>query len=279
MQNLLREHCSHPLLIWRDAAAELNDTPFWGSYPLSRIVSESSMLDTRKLTVGVRARMEAGEQLASFNVGEVQTVSEESADEHLENETETASISKSQRTVLQPISLSPEKIVIRLDDMIKTSMALRSGMDIAVEPPNGEWAGELVEVFASVARFRGSSTKGSEGAVHEHITETLTSLQRELLLLRNELNFELWLSRENAKHIGQLYQDRILIRTAEAERQGLVSFFFYFQNKKAKFPSTTNYASTVHRFLPSRLSSLSTDYGRPRIRGNMQTGTQSCSKS
>jgi len=172
--------------------------------------------------------MEAGEQLASFNLGEAQTASDEPADDQLENETDTASISKSQQTVLQPISLSPEKIVVRLDDMIKTSIALRSGMDIVVEPPSGEWAGELVEVFASVARFHGSPTQTSDGAAHEHITETLTSLQRELLLLRNELNFELWLSRENAKHIGQLYQDRILIRTAEAERQGLVSFFFLF---------------------------------------------------
>jgi len=46
-------------------------------------------------------------------------------------------------------------------------------------------------------------------------------LQREVLLLRNELNFELWSSRENVKHIGRLYQDRVLSKTAEMERQGL----------------------------------------------------------
>jgi len=50
-------------------------------------------------------------------------------------------------------------------------------------------------------------------------------LQREILLLRNELNFELWVSRENVKHIGRLYQDHILSRSAEAERQGLHNTF------------------------------------------------------
>ncbi|KAJ7136538.1 pyrroline-5-carboxylate reductase dimerization-domain-containing protein [Mycena crocata] len=49
----------------------------------------------------------------------------------------------------------------------------------------------------------------------------ISGLQREVLLLRNELNFELWLLRENVKHVGRLYQDRVLSRDAEVERQGL----------------------------------------------------------
>jgi len=39
--------------------------------------------------------------------------------------------------------------------------------------------------------------------------------------LKNELNFELWLSRENVQHVGRLYQERILSKNAEVERQGL----------------------------------------------------------
>jgi len=53
------------------------------------------------------------------------------------------------------------------------------------------------------------------------VSQAISGLQREILLLRNDLNFELWLSRENSKHIGRLYQDQILMRTAETERQGL----------------------------------------------------------
>lgn len=49
------------------------------------------------------------------------------------------------------------------------------------------------------------------------------TLHRQVLILRNELDLELWLSKENIKHIGRLYQDKILSKSAEAERQGLVS--------------------------------------------------------
>jgi hypothetical protein len=56
-----------------------------------------------------------------------------------------------------------------------------------------------------------------------HAVQAISELQREVLLLRNELNFELWLSRENIKHVGRLWHDRRLLQTAESERQGLVS--------------------------------------------------------
>jgi hypothetical protein len=55
-----------------------------------------------------------------------------------------------------------------------------------------------------------------------NVIQAISGLQREVLLLRNELNFELWLSRENVRHIGRLYQDQVLSKNAEAERQGLV---------------------------------------------------------
>jgi len=43
------------------------------------------------------------------------------------------------------------------------------------------------------------------------------------LLLRNELNFESWLARENVRQIGRLFEQRIMRRNAEVERQNLVS--------------------------------------------------------
>ena len=56
-----------------------------------------------------------------------------------------------------------------------------------------------------------------------NVALAIAGLQREVLMLRCELNFELWMARENVKHIGRLYQDRVVSRTAEVERQGLVS--------------------------------------------------------
>ena len=125
--------------------------------------------------------------------------------------------------------------------MITTSIALKSGLDVEVidAPTNSTWTARLAE-HSTRARSpsRGSITSGSirasspAAAVHEPLLDgvmpanvalAIAGLQREVLMLRCELNFELWMARENVKHIGRLYQDRILSRTAEVERQGLVS--------------------------------------------------------
>ena len=62
-----------------------------------------------------------------------------------------------------------------------------------------------------------------DGTLPAHVAQAISALQREVLLLRNDLNLELWTARENVAHIGRLYKDRVLSRNEEAERQGLVS--------------------------------------------------------
>lgn len=55
-------------------------------------------------------------------------------------------------------------------------------------------------------------------------TETSSELafvQRENLLLRNELNFELYLKEQHLRHIGKLHRDRVTDTALEAERQNL----------------------------------------------------------
>lgn len=124
--------------------------------------------------------------------------------------------------------------------MISTSIALKSGLDIEVvdTPSEPGWATTLVErqprtrspsrkSIASVS-IRSPSPDAprrheSEEGVPSHIALAIAGLQREILMLRSELNFELWMARENVKHIGRMYQDRVVSRTAEVERQGLVS--------------------------------------------------------
>lgn len=76
-------------------------------------------------------------------------------------------------------------------------------------------------------RFRSLASMGStEGNVNEttaqHALEVISSLQRDVLLLRNELNFELWLKKQHLSHMGKLHRDRIVARREEAERQSLV---------------------------------------------------------
>ncbi|KAI9723931.1 MAG: hypothetical protein M1812_000649 [Candelaria pacifica] len=52
---------------------------------------------------------------------------------------------------------------------------------------------------------------------------TLTSLQREVMLLRNDLNFERFLKQQHLSHIGQLRRKYIREDTVEAETQKLIN--------------------------------------------------------
>lgn len=143
-----------------------------------------------------------------------------------------------------PIGLQapPGRPRISLQYMMSASVALKSNMDIEVIQPSNTWPSGLFPTAAS-SPSRGSislppesesssllhpESHGHEHAQHipSHVVQAISGLQREVLLLRNELNFELWLSRENVKHIGRLFQDRIMSKNAENERQGLVRWHF-----------------------------------------------------
>jgi hypothetical protein len=53
--------------------------------------------------------------------------------------------------------------------------------------------------------------------------QTMASLQREIMLLRNDLNFERYLKLQHLAHIGQLQRKHIKEATAEAETQNLIN--------------------------------------------------------
>jgi hypothetical protein len=131
---------------------------------------------------------------------------------------------------LRPIDLSSGKVVISLQDMINTSVALKSNLDLEVIQPSSSWSPAIFSNTTAQPLLDQSNPSQHHHDEDQNNTPVVTAfagLQRQILLLRNDLNFELWLSRENAKHIGRLYQDQILTRTAETERQGLVCMLFW----------------------------------------------------
>lgn len=126
------------------------------------------------------------------------------------------------------ISLPSVKTRVSLQDVIATSVALKSNIDIDIENPSMPWSALLFQPGSSSPtkasiKLPPESAGGDEGAqLPSHVAEAISSLQREVLLLRSELNFELWQSRENVCHIGRLHQDHVLSKNAEADRQALV---------------------------------------------------------
>ncbi|KAJ7489834.1 hypothetical protein B0H11DRAFT_1859820 [Mycena galericulata] len=208
---LLRSHVCHPLIVWRDAAEEIARPDFWADYDVARIASESMMLDIRNTALGLREQYAAQGTTKIFR------------------ESSTPSFGGSDdggKTPMRHMGLSAGETHISLEDMIATSVALKSNLNLEIEPAVSQWPGSLfVPLGGSPAvpsqPLPPTNDHHASEDIPAHIAQAISGLQREVLLLRNELNFELWLSRENVKHVGRLYQDRILSRDAEVERQGL----------------------------------------------------------
>ena len=210
------------------------------------------MLDIRSASVGLREQLLRSSFSAppapSAGAPPVQetTQVDSSPESHVVSLTAlSSSVESSDSSVLGSLPTMhapPSRLRISLQDMISTSIALKSGLDLEIvdTPSAPEWPVTLVD---HQSRTRSPSRKSVASlsirsptpeptirpdAVHEtpmHVSNAIAGLQREVLMLRSELNFELWMARENVKHIGRLYQDRAVSRFAEVERQGLVSSF------------------------------------------------------
>jgi hypothetical protein len=201
----------------------------------------------------------------------------------------TVSLFDSQELISGPtitsINLSTRRPCISLQDMIATSIALKSDIDLTIAAPSSWPSGLFPKTVSSPARSNiplppDSMHQPESDTVPTHVSQAISFLQREVLLLRNELNVEQWLARENVKHIGRLYQNRILSGNAETEQQGLVSLP---QIPSVEIPlngdvlsnfSTINCVITEHKSTVWTLNSRNIRSRLLQSRPNLQTGTR-----
>lgn len=200
--------------MWRDAAAELSGPGFYAKYDVARIASEMTMLDVRNTALGLHEHLAGASSLPEDLL--VTPPAAITRDDHDREQIPSLPA--------HSIELNHGRASISLQDMISTSVALKSNVHVDVIEPITHWPNSLFpSTTASPTKSSAPLPPHTENSeIPSHIAQAVSGLQREVLLLRNELNFELWLSRENVKHIGRLYQERIMTRSAEAERQGLV---------------------------------------------------------
>ncbi|KAJ7285718.1 hypothetical protein C8J57DRAFT_1285608 [Mycena rebaudengoi] len=227
-ETLLRTHACHPLIIWRDAADEIARPDFWTEYDVARIVSESRMLDIRNAALGLREKH--APKKAPVIPGDPSP------------EPSIIEADDGGSTPIHTIRLSTGDTHVSLTDMIATSLALKSNLNVEIEHPVSQWPQGLFASSSSPSPDPPQSA--ADASVPSHIAQAISGLQREVLLLRNELNFELWLSRENVKHVGRLYQDQILSRDAEVERQGLYNKLRNYRSQVAKLEEELRHHKT-----------------------------------
>lgn len=237
----MRGHVLHPRLIWRGPVEELSQPDFWADYGIARILGECTMLDVRNAALGMQQRAPAviSSDPPTLPISPPPTRPFADKSNISVASAEASMVSPSvvrNEGPLTPMSTSMQgRPRISLQEMIATSVALKSGMDVEIVHPSASWSTDVFGAMRSRSPSREtdeaeeqtettperSSSVGAQD-VPLHVRQALAGLQREVLLLRNELNLELWSARENVKHIGRLYQDRVLSNTAEMERQGLV---------------------------------------------------------
>lgn len=215
---MLRSYVVNARIICRDWQSELEEVDVWIDYGVARIASECMMLDVHRIMLGNRER----------------ATTEHEAEPPLLMIINEEEVSGSPTPHPTHLGLPPCKHRISLQDMIMTSVALKSNADVEIDGlPLAASPPILLPPGSSSPSKAGATLPSETASIHGdtslqgNASEAIASLQREILLLRNELNFELWLSRENVQHIGRLHQDRVLSKNAEVERQGLVRAFMH----------------------------------------------------
>jgi len=188
----------------------MNGREFFSQYDTARIVAESQLLELRNSHLAWQSNA------VPETVSPAETTDNVAAPLPLLVDTSDTGLAPMNSTPPMHTVKIPSKPRVSLQDMVNTSIALKSNLDVDIVDPTPIWPYALFPSEVT-AQSPGKPEPGSS------VVQGIAGLQREVLLLRNELNFESWLARENVRQIGRLFEQRIMSRNAEVERQNLVS--------------------------------------------------------
>ncbi|CBQ72314.1 conserved hypothetical protein [Sporisorium reilianum SRZ2] len=87
-------------------------------------------------------------------------------------------------------------------------------------PQQTSGSGSSDKAFSAIPFYDTTMPTAAAHSVGSDVSVT-SLLQRENLLLRNELNFELYLKEQHLRHIGRLHREKVTDTALEAERQNL----------------------------------------------------------
>ncbi|CAG8498975.1 16089_t:CDS:10 [Gigaspora margarita] len=190
---LLRRHTFHPNLILSSAEKELSDTSRWIKLEPADVVAECIGYDMENASA------------TKYQVNELEDFTKNALEGVESTSVETKTI-KTRRS----------SQAISIQEIMDVHQALKSGVEIVVG--DDPWDSKIISSNSI------DSTLPPDSNSHGPLSNAQASvafLQREVMLLRNELNFELYLKQQHLQHIGRLHRDHVLDISAEAERQNL----------------------------------------------------------
>ncbi|KAI9276319.1 hypothetical protein BY458DRAFT_433843 [Sporodiniella umbellata] len=191
-------HMLHPNLVLLDIESELTDKTRWMKMEPPDVMAQIMGLDLTH----------AASRVAFSNENKSQRP-ENLLDECLWGNTpkEEEGGQGKKQVEKEPEKKAPTAMASNIMNLHK---ALKSGSEVLVGDDVWDSAGIQQEAITEENLQTSSETK-----------LILAGLKREVLLLRNELNFELFLKQQHLQHIGRLHREHVLDSSVEAERQQL----------------------------------------------------------
>ncbi|KAL7317328.1 hypothetical protein PS15m_003702 [Mucor circinelloides] len=227
-------HMLHPNLVAMDAKTELTDKTRWMKMEPPDVIAQIMGLDLTNAAsrVAFTASEEAEEnkQLDLLDETLWCEAKEENKDvqrpEELSDDS-NASIELPQQQPQQQHNGSSNRPYM-ISNIVTLHKALKSGAEVLVGDDVWDAAAEPTPTTTTPSTPMTNTTTPSSTDQPIDIShmspETkllLAALKREVLLLRNELNFELFLKQQHLQHIGRLHREHVLDTSVEAERQQL----------------------------------------------------------
>ncbi|ORY01089.1 hypothetical protein K493DRAFT_312581 [Basidiobolus meristosporus CBS 931.73] len=221
-QTYLSQHISHPNFVISDVASELKNISQWFKLEPSDIVVEclkyhgpskaqqylQSQADAASDLIKRQPVAAPAGGMASFDVDNdewPQASASLPLDQAKPQANEPDQTSE---------SLMKDEQQSSLVDIIKIHKALKQGMEITNWDP---W--QMLKINTYSTEYNNFTLKYGFSEADLTDQEKVKFLQREVLLLKNEINFETYLKQQYMQQMGRLHRDRMVESTVEAERQ------------------------------------------------------------
>ncbi|KAF7725209.1 hypothetical protein EC973_000375 [Apophysomyces ossiformis] len=250
----VQRHMLHPNLVAMDADTELTDRSRWMKMEPPDVIAQIMSLDLTNAASRVAFSVDAGtgrnqqldllDETVWDHTGQVSEVPTPLQPAHAPG-SEPAMNNKDQEE--ESLEKKPKPVVI--NSILNVHKALKSGAEVLVgediwdaglerftspspSASNSPLLPESSSLTAAAVAAAGSTTSpvastsilaqpGESDSASSETKFLIAALKREVLLLRNELNFELFLKQQHLQHIGRLHREHVFDSSVEAERQQL----------------------------------------------------------
>ncbi|KAI8139494.1 hypothetical protein BJV82DRAFT_521507 [Fennellomyces sp. T-0311] len=219
-------HMLHPNLVTMDIETELTDRSRWMKMEPPDVIAQIMSLDLTNAASRVAFSSDKQQPGSSqpdlldesiwAQSGQVphhvsSTSDEQAEDEHQDTSTiidTTAERKQSNKAV---------NSILEMHRALKSGTEVLIGDDVWVLLPDP--VSTITTSIAEATHLSDSPCPNPSSTMSSETKLLIAALKREVLLLRNELNFELFVKQQHLQHLGRLHREHVVDSSVEAERQ------------------------------------------------------------